>query len=165
MLKMLKKRTLSLVIIIMALLSCLAIGLTGAKYLSQFKGTATMQTAKFDVSVVGEPTNFVLSQQNDTASFNFTVKSASEVQVSYDVVITLPEALISADIVTFKIGENVASPDSTGLVYTIANVGSFTANGGSNDHALTVTANDFTYEINLIGIKIEVVATQVQPTV
>ncbi len=169
--KMLKERILILVVVITALLSCLAIGLTSAKYYSEITGTATIQTASFNVSVDGNPTDFSLSEENATASFDFSVESTSQVAVAYDVVITLPETLSTVGLITFSVNlkntEEQAKTVNTNisdLVYTIVGAGSFTANGGTNEHTLTVTANDFSNDIDLTDIQIQVVATQVKPT-
>ncbi len=165
--KFIKKQTVILVVLITALLSCLGVALTSAKYSSQISGTATVQTAKFDVFVSGEPTNFSLNAYNDTGYFEFKVISNSEVALSYEVVLTLPTDVTLPDGVSFTltVGETTLTPTSNANVYTFSNASvlAFSASGGTIEHTLTVKSNNFTSDVNIQGIKIDVVATQTQP--
>ncbi len=161
--KILKKQIIILVVIITALLSCLGVALTSAKYYTGFTGSATMQVASFGITVTGELKDFAFTDENKSIDFEFEVQSASEVAISYDVVITLPTGKALPSGVTFSIGNKSAQPDSTGLIYTIANVGELAGKGEKNTHIFTASATEFGTEIALSGIKIDVVATQKSP--
>lgn len=87
---MVKKRSFSniavLVALIVALLSCLAVNNTWARYSSEFDGEATAPTAKFIVDIKFENGNENLSvtpsPSGGIAAFEFTVSNADENSVS-----------------------------------------------------------------------------------
>ncbi len=163
-----KKRVGLLAMVVAILLGSFAIGATAAKFLSEWKGAGSISVAQWDVTAkfTGESTDFILADREGerTAEYPFTVTSKSQVALSYDVVITLPTALPNSAIIAFAIKDNDSKPKVSGNVYTFSDVGTFTAQGGTNEHILIITATDFWYAINQEGVEVEIVAEQVDPT-
>lgn len=161
---------------------------TLAKYSTSTTGSDEARVARFDVQVEpkdNQETTFYLALPNtgldgtdgeeklkdcttNTASYSFTVTSNSEVTVTYDVVVKLPDALIDDDItVTLKEdGQPTVKPTTTDTdrkTFTFSGVGTFQAGmEQQDDWTLTFTVGD-----NAVaggtwdGIKIEVYAAQV----
>ncbi len=133
-----------------------------AKFSATAFGEDSARVAKWDVSIefTGEKSDFALVNKDGqkTAEYTFAVTSKSEVALSYDVIITLPEAL--PDTVTFKIEDATLTKSDADRVYTFTNVGSFAADGGTNSHTLEITSDFMHDSIALKGITVDVVATQ-----
>ncbi len=150
--------------LVTTLLACLAVGVY-ARFFSTASGSDAARVARFDVSAVfmGTDTDFSLSEGADTStvSYPFSVTSNSEVAVSYDVVLTLPFVLPNG--ITFTIDGVAPTPNEEGVIYTFSNIGTITAIGGTNFHTLVITATEFSVEKTLDDIKVEIIASQVQP--
>ncbi len=152
--------------LIILLLSCCVVGVF-ARYQTEITGTGLLQIAKFDISVddLESPTEFTLLKGAEVASvdYSFSVTSDSEVSVSYDVVLTLSDALPNG--LSFKIGD--LEPTSEGLTYTFLNVGEFSASDGlkTNTHTLTITASVFDANVSLDSVNVKVVASQIAPVI
>ncbi len=171
--KMLRKQTLVLVVIITALLSCLAVGITSAKYYSEFTGSGSTQVAKWYVNMESEATtmNFNGSDYNgeiEVMSYDFTITSNSEVAVNYVVNITFDKELPQNvriwldDEATCKDGYGNNSFEFSGYTYNIGD--------GAKEHRLYI---EVTYmkdgQENLFNqfqskVNINVTAEQKTPT-
>ncbi len=145
-----------------ALVITLSYSGTLAKYASQFNGSAAGTIAKFEMSVnfTGVTTNFSLEDKEGKRSgeYTFSVTSNSDVPVSYNVVVTLKEAL--PDTITLSIDGSELSISENGLVYTFYGVGEFSDKGGTNNHTLLISASDFYTKLNQSGITVQVIAEQ-----
>ncbi len=164
MLKLFKMKTVILVVIITALLSCLAINLTSAKYYSEIIGSSSTQTAAFDVTArFTDSITDITLEEGDTTSYkelNFMVNGNSDVKISYDVVITLTSALPSSVILTVD-GQEYKSVSNN--KYTFAG-GEIAPNDTlDKPHKLKIEATVFTDTLQIEGISVSVIATQVQP--
>ncbi len=161
-------RTLSFATVV-ATLSCMCVVGVFARYKEEMSGNVTVGIAKFEIQVTKCPTEIALTEKRQTADFEFTVKSNSEVEVSYSVVLTLPPQSALPQDVTFmlSINEEIIHCTNSENVYTFADTSllQFAAND-NNMHALrlTVNATDFSRDVTITDVRIDVVATQVQPT-
>ncbi len=165
------KRIIPLCVLISAFIfTTLIFSTTYAKFITEKSLHGSVHVAKWDVTANSNATEspaFTLnnySESNKTADYIFSVNSSSEVAVSYDVVITLQQAL-TENCVSFIMedmdGKSVTATTEDGKIYTFSNIGTFTADGGTRTHALTIQANDFTNRVNRSGITVKVVARQV----
>ncbi len=147
-------------------------GRTYAHYNAQNSATGTITIASWNVTAAftGENTEFTISE-GETTTYPFTVKSSSEVALSYDVILTLPDGTEDlTDIVSFVVVDADDESKSTsatvdGLVYTFADVGRFNASADEQEkqHELSITAISGDEEIALSGIEVKVIASQIQP--
>ncbi len=160
-------RLITLAVVVAAFLTCALVGTTVAKFMSGYSVSAGASTAKFDISVSGEPEDLSLTREADEASFTFSVTSTSEVAVTYDVILTLPEDLPSGVTLTLTVGNQTIEPTVSGRSYTFRNadVLKFSASGGTNSHVLKVKAEAqaFSADVSMEDIGIRVEATQARP--
>ncbi len=140
----------------------LTTGVSFSRYTSTASGSANARVAKFEISThAADGQRISLADGPDTASgsYVFTVSSASEVSVTYDVLVTLPSALPAG--VTMTLDDKTATVSDDGLTYTFPGAGSFAPNPtGANTHTLTMTASDFSSATGLVGITVKIVASQ-----
>ncbi len=139
-----------------------------ARYFTVVSGSGSVSVAKWDVATSvaeGQSTAFSLSNGSESATYSFAVTSRGEVALEYDVVLIFPEALTDPACISFIMqdmdGNSVTASTEDGKVYTFSNIGTFTANGGMNNHTLTIRANNFIYRINQSEIVVKIVARQV----
>ncbi len=154
------------------LLCCLVVittSMTGniyAKFVASESAADSARVAKFDVSVsntYGEtPSEIKLATGATTASYSFTVTSNSEVAVKYDVVVSWTGEWPTN--VTLALDDGSAV-QPTGTSHTFVDAGSFTVSdaGATNtkEHNLTLAATVFGEPVNLTGIQVDVVASQI----
>ncbi len=155
-------RILAVATIFTALLCACTIGIF-ARYSSSVTGTDSARVAKFSVSAapIGE-SDFSLTKGSDAsfAEYLFSVTSESEVTVTYDVIVTLPDALPSG--VSLTMAEATATVE--GLVYTFPSVGRIKPDGEPKTHAIQITATEEAATGTLSNIHVKIVASQVQPS-
>ncbi len=137
------KTTWILVVIITALLSCLAIGLTSAKYHSEFTGAGSAQAAKWEVKgkfVFPTSSEDKLSLSDRSQGYVIKVESNSDVDVEYDIVITFSHILFKGVVIELI-------DTDTGDVKTLTSNGSQKTFTFSNVGILTSTKSTANYEI------------------
>lgn len=144
-------------------------GVSFAKFATTAGGSDSARVAAFVVEATGKEKDTLTidcGAGSTTATYTLTVKNnnasekVSEVAISYDVVLALPEDLPN--------GLTVTLDGNTGTVsekkITFANVGTFAAGtSASKTHKLTVTANPnvVTNDITLDNISVNVIAEQI----
>lgn len=104
----------------------------------------------------------MVTGENSSADYVFTVTGNSEVTVKYDVVVTFPAELKGVNL-TLKNGDNVVpAKTSDNMIFTYVNVGEFSAGTVQTDSlTLTFTTTDTATDAAWNGIKIDVYAEQV----
>jgi cytoskeletal protein RodZ len=120
-----------------------------ARFLSVSSASDSARVAKFDVSCqktvqadLDIELNFLDPAKSQDA-FQFTTVSASEVAMTYDVVIQLPETLatwVSNEWITVVLDEDKKATVTDGDTLTFQG-GTFNAEGGEKTHTLTFTAS------------------------
>ena len=137
-----------------------------ARYSTSASGSDGARVAKFAVSAApsqGQSTDFgMVTGENSSADYVFTVTGNSEVTVKYDVVVTFPAELKGVNL-TLKNGDNVVpAKTSDNMIFTYVNVGEFSAGTVQTDSlTLTFTTTDTATDAAWNGIKIDVYAEQV----
>ena len=134
---------------------------TVGRYLSMAELTGEMGVAQFDVNVTSSSSvNISLNPSGGKTSqtYQFTVTSASEVAVSYSVKLTLPSHTASG--VSIAVGSQTKTLQSGVTEYIFSNVGTIAAGGGTQDEMVTFTCQSASKDINLSGIKLEVIVDQ-----
>lgn len=114
-----------------------------ARYTSSATVSDSARVAKYDVSVKAITGDQIVLDPNssNTASYNFSVTSGSEVTVEYDLLIELPQALQEGIVLSLAQGEGNIPLTKTDNTYTAENAGTFTPQGGTHSYILTFTAD------------------------
>ena len=138
-----------LVLFCLVLFSTYLTGGLYARYTTSASGSDSARVARFEITGGGNWTDSTENIDLDlnffdpnktSASLDFTISSASEVAVEYDVVITMPTLPNECDYSWLEIKLGEATPSSVnGNVYTFSGVGTFAPNysGAPSEHTLT----------------------------
>ena len=137
-----------LVLFCLVLFSTYLTGGLYARYTTSASGSDSARVARFEITGGGNWTDSTENIDLDlnffdpnktSASLNFTISSASEVAVKYDVVITMPTLPNDCDYSWLEIKLGDKSPSVNGNVYTFSGVGTFAPNysGAPSEHTLT----------------------------
>ncbi len=144
-----------LVLLCLVLFSTYLTGGLYARYTTSASGSDSARVARFEITGGGNWTDSTENIDLDlnffdpnktSASLDFTISSASEVAVEYDVVITMPTLSNNSDYqewlkIELKKGEDIletlTADDESTVVFTFDNVGEFAPNQ-SGAHAYTL---------------------------
>ena len=143
-----------LVLFCLVLFSTYLTGGLYARYTTSASGSDSARVARFEITGVDSWTNQgeidldlnFFDPNKTSASLDFTISSASEVAVKYDVVITMPTLSNNSDYqewlkIELKEGENIlktlTADDESTVVFTFDDVGEFAPNQ-SGAHAYTL---------------------------
>ena len=143
-----------LVLFCLVLFSTYLTGGLYARYTTSASGSDSARVARFEITGVDSWTNQgeidldlnFFDPNKTSASLNFTISSASEVAVKYDVVITMPTLSNNSDYqewlkIELKKGEDIletlTADDESTVVFTFDDVGEF-APDQSGAHAYTL---------------------------
>ncbi len=173
-----KKRIGLAAIVLTALLSCLAIGATGARYYSETKGTGSVGIAKFEIKLVEvqNPTTEMSFNSSgecvttETLGYTFSFTSSSDVALDYSVKFTFTTPLpANVRLWIDDKEEDAISGNGTDTVYTFS--GFECAIGESTKtHTLSV-AVDYVENDKLIdfttfnsSVSVDIIVEQKMPT-
>ena len=118
-----------------------------ARYCTTASGDDSARIAKFSVdendhwTINGVVLNFYDPAQLES-TLEFSVTSDSEVAVQYDVIVTLPDDLVSYEWLVLTLsrdGGASVTAARVGNVYTITAAGTFAANDADGEHVCTLT--------------------------
>lgn len=136
-----------LVLLCLVLFSTYLTGGLYARYTTSASGSDSARVARFEITGVDSWTNQgeidldlnFFDPNKTSASLDFTISSASEVAVEYDVVITMPTLSNDCDYSWLEIKLDGKEPTAEGNVYTFSGVGTFAPNysGAPSEHTLT----------------------------
>lgn len=137
-----------LVLLCLVLFSTYLTGGLYARYTTSASGSDSARVARFEITGGGNWTDSTENIDLDlnffdpnktSASLDFTISSASEVAVKYDVVITMPTLPNDCDYSWLEIKLDGKEPTAEGNVYTFSGVGTFAPNysGAPSEHTLT----------------------------
>ena len=142
-------------------------GVSFSKYASTASGRSGARVAAFSVSASGEASAAlvleVLSEEQVSDSYSFTVTGNSEVAVRDIVTVTLPEMLPNGITMTMTVNSVEVSPETDGRVYKFSRDLAF----GADQHLWTLSftadpgALEITETFELDGISIYVDAIQI----
>ena len=156
-----KKRTF-IIMVIAIILSLFIIPSSYSIYKSGTAGTSSTSLATWNVTLEQTGVNNSLSivAGLSTANYTLNVKSLSEVDIKYDVVISgLPNG------VSVAFDERSPQPASSGTV-TITNAGTilYNAQNKINSHTLTFSAVSNATYVNNQSVTVNVIAKQILPS-
>lgn len=129
-----------------------------AKYVTKTTVSDSARVAKFSVSATGESSpSYTLDADNNSATYDFTVTSQSEVETTYDIIVTLENAFSG---VTLSL-DGVDGRSADGLTYKFAGVGTFAAGSSqTKSHTLKFTMNDDASTATYPNITVQAVVSQ-----
>lgn len=119
-----------------------------ARYATEATGSAGARVAKFDVASE-EKSEFSIDLDfydpaKQTASIQFEVTSSSEVAVEYDVVLELPEeiiSLINSGVLIIKMGDNAVYVDTANNTVTFEGESFSPSEKVTQQHTITLSIN------------------------
>lgn len=119
-----------------------------ARYATEATGSAGARVAKFDVASE-EKSEFSINLDfydpaKQTASIQFEVTSSSEVAVEYDVVLELPEeiiSLINSGVLIIKMGDNAVYVDTANNTVTFEGESFSPSEKVTQQHTITLSIN------------------------
>lgn len=147
----------------LVLLVAVSTGITTSKMRSDAAASDGARAAKFEVTAESADNNkdFVLAPDDPTCTYAFTVTSKSEVTVTYDVIVTLPQALPDGVHMTLD-GKSAQATDGNTYTFSQAGVLKTDSAGNTCSHELVFTAEEgMTGDSTLPGIIVIVRAEQV----
>lgn len=152
-------------IIIVAILFIFALFLVRSSfslYRTSFAVNSSSNLATWNVTLeqTGVNNNLSIVAGLSTANYTLNVKSLSDVDVTYDVVISgLPNG------VSVAFGDRAPQPASSGTV-TITNAGTilYNAQNKTNSHTLTFSAASNATYVNNQSVTVNVIAKQILPS-
>lgn len=134
---------------------------TFSSYVTGTTNSSTTRVAKFEIVVDSQAKELKIDANKDdfTDQFDFSVKSNSEIAVTYDVLIDLKTEL--PDGLTMKLDTQTADVVENNI-YTFNNVGSFTPLDDSiHNHSLIFTATeDLVEDVNISDLEIKILLSQ-----
>ena len=131
-----------------------------ARYATEATGSAGARVAKFDVASE-EKSEFSIDLDfydpaKQTASIQFEVTSSSEVAVEYDVVLELPEeiiSLINSGVLIIKMGDNDVYVDTANNTVTFEGESFSPSEKVTQQHTITLSINADTMLFEDVTIK------------
>ena len=158
------KKIMPIPIIISILVILFIIPMSYAIYRSYSTGGVTIAAASWNVSLnqnnVNNNLTIIPGENGATASYTINITSNSEVDVTYDVVISgLPNG------VSVAFGDRAPQLASSGTV-TITNAGTilYNAQNKTNTHTLTFSAASNATCVNNQSVTVNVIAKQILPS-
>ena len=147
-------------LLVMVLLSVNMTSGLYARYATEATGSAGARVAKFDVASE-EKSEFSIDLDfydpaKQTASIQFEVTSSSEVAVEYDVVLELPEeiiSLINSGVLIIKMGDNAVYVDTANNTVTFEGESFSASEKVTQQHTITLSINADTMRFEDVTIE------------
>lgn len=162
-------RMIAVCVLLIAAIATLSVGITLAKMVSTASGSDSAQVAAFIVEATGEDTDTLeidCGKADRTVSYTFAVTNTkdgktAEVAFSYNVIVTLPEAL--PDGITMTLDGKTGTASSDNKTVTFADKGHFEAGSSqTNTHRLVFSVpdadsilQDYVFENTIVSIRAE----------
>lgn len=149
------------VLLVFVMLSTSLVAGRYARYSTTVTASDSARVAGYQISVSSSSGNDITLSTESPASYTFSVASASEVAVEYDLIITLPKALPGGVSLSLTQGETGIALTPENNTYTATKAGTFSAQGGAHEYTLTFTATQPVGADTLESISVRVDARQV----